>query len=121
MRDAGSGMRELSSWLAALYQRPAPAPELFESYLHDAPVTSRISHPASPIPHPASRITLSWWSPVFLTHNLPSDGPPWSPESLLLMSQGLAVLRTGDRYRRLECVTVGGRHGHPHPLLAARL
>src|SRR5690242_1413617 len=29
MRDAGTGMRELSSWLAALYQRPAPAPELF--------------------------------------------------------------------------------------------
>src|SRR2546429_4208069 len=83
-RGAASGMRELSSWLAALYQRPAPAPELFESYLHDAPVASRISHPASPIPHPASRITLSWWSLVFMTPELPSDGPPWSPGSLLL-------------------------------------
>src|SRR5437870_2243951 len=116
MRDAGSGMRELSSWLAALYQRPAPAPELFESYLHDAPVTSRISHPASPIPHPASRITLSWWSLVFMTPELPSDGPPWSPGSLLLESQGLALLRTGDHYASLECGPSGGGHGHPDRL-----
>src|SRR5438034_4550259 len=70
MRDAGSGMRELSSWLAALYQRPAPAPELFESYLHDAPVASRISHPASPIPHPASRRTLSWLALLFMSPKL---------------------------------------------------
>jgi len=116
MRDAGSGTRELSSWLAALYQRPAPAPELFESYLHDAPIASRISHPASPIPHPASRTTLSWWSLVFMTPELPSDAPPWSPGSLLLESQGLAVLRTGDRYASLECGPFGGGHGHPDRL-----
>src|SRR5436190_2245838 len=109
MRDAGSGMRELSSWLAALYQRPAPAPELFESYLHDAPVASRISHPAS-------RRTLSWWSLVFMTPELPGDAPPWSPGSQLLESQGLAVLRTGDRYASLECGPSGGGHGHPDRL-----
>src|SRR3989449_404811 len=116
MRDAGSGMRELSSWLAALYRRPAPAPEQFESYLHDAPVASRISHPASPIPHPASRRTLSWWALVFMTPELPSDAPPWSPGSLLLESQGLAVLRAGERYASLECGPPGGGHGHPDRL-----
>src|SRR5216117_779823 len=118
MRDAGSGMRELSSWLAALYQRPVPAPELFESYLHDAPVASRISHPASPIPHPASRITLSWWSLLEMAPELPADAPPWSPGSLLLESQGLAVLRTagGARYASLECGPYGGGHGHPDRL-----
>src|SRR6266581_4246258 len=103
MRDAGSGMRELSSCLAALYQRPVPAPELFESYLHDAPVASRISHPASPIPHPASRRTLSWWALLFMHRGLPADAPAWSPGSLLLESQGLAVLRRGVRYASLEC------------------
>src|SRR5213596_395652 len=36
MRDAGGEMRELVSWLHALYRADAPAPELFESYLHDA-------------------------------------------------------------------------------------
>src|SRR5438067_290007 len=118
MRDAGSGMRELSSWLAALYQRPAPAPELFESYLHDAPVASRISHPASRIPHPASRITLSWWSLLEMAPELPGDAPPWSPGSQLLESQGLAVLRTagGARYASLECGPYGGGHGHPDRL-----
>src|SRR6266705_4625643 len=116
MRDEGSGMRELSSWLAALYQRPAPAPELFESYLHDAPVASRISHPASPIPHPASRRTLSWWALLFMHRGLPADAPAWSPGSLLLESQGLAVLRRGVRYASLECGPSGGGHGHPDRL-----
>ncbi len=118
MRDAGSGMRELSSWLAAVYQRPAPASELFESYLQDAPVASRISHPADPIPHPASRRTLSWWALLFMSPKLPVDAPAWSPGSLLLESQGLAVLRTGGggRYASLECGQYGGGHGHPDRL-----
>src|SRR5439155_718180 len=116
MRDAGSGMRELSSWLAALYQRPVPAPELFESYLHDAPVASRTSHPASPSPHPASRRTLSWWALLVMRGELAADAPAWSPRSLLLESQGLAVLRTGDRYASLECGPPGGGHGHPDRL-----
>src|SRR5206468_3438661 len=116
MRDAGSGMRELSSWLAALYQRPVPARELFESYLHDAPVASRISHPASPTPYPASRRTLSWWALLFMSPKLTADAPAWSPGSLLLESQGLAVLRAGDRYASLECGPPGGGHGHPDRL-----
>ena len=47
MGDAGWGTREVSGWLQALYQAPATKLELFESYLHDAPI--------APIPHPASR------------------------------------------------------------------
>ena len=116
MRDAGGEMRELTSWLAALYQCPAPPVELFESYLHDAPVASRISHPASPIPHPASRRSLSWWSLLFMLPELPSDVPAWSPGSVLLESQGLAVLRTDGRYVSLECGQLGGGHGHPDRL-----
>src|SRR5213078_2906370 len=46
-RDTGGGMRDLESWLQALYQAPAAAPELSESYLHNAPIASRIPHPAS--------------------------------------------------------------------------
>ena len=105
-------MRDLESWLQALYQAPAAAPELSESYLHNAPIASRI-------PHPASRTTLSWWALLEMLPELPSDAPPWSPGSLLLESQGLAVLRLppgGGRYASLECGQYGGGHGHPDRL-----
>src|SRR5213079_486880 len=55
MRDAASGMRDVASWLKALYQVPSVVPEIFDSYLHDAPVeripTVRESFRASRIPH----------------------------------------------------------------------
>jgi hypothetical protein len=35
---------------------------------------------------------------------------------MLLESQGLAVLRRGDRYASLECGSYGGGHGHPDRL-----
>ena len=38
--------------------------------------------------------------------------PGWHPPSTLIESQGLAVLRDGDRYASLECGTSGGGHGH---------
>jgi len=108
-REAGGGRRELESWLGALYQAPAPALELFESYLHDAPIASRL-------PPPVSRTTLSWWALLFMAPEVSSDAPAWSPGSLLLESQGLAVLRTGGRYATLECGPYGGGHGHPDRL-----
>src|SRR6266446_10919719 len=108
MRDAGGGMLDLESWLQALYQAPAPRPELFESYLHDAPLPR--------VPFPVSRRTLSWWSLLEILPELPSDAPPWVPGSLLLESQGLAVLRAGSRYVSLECGPYGGGHGHPDRL-----
>jgi hypothetical protein len=109
-RQPGAGSRELESWLRALYNAPAPRRELFESYLHDAPI--------EPLPPPVSRRSLSWWALLFMTGELPADAPAWSPGSLLLESQGLAVLRTvgGDRYASLECGPYGGGHGHPDRL-----
>src|SRR5213596_2961957 len=107
MRDEGGEMSSVASWLRAAYQAPAPKPELFESYLHDAPVDL--------IPHPSSRIWLSWWSLLEMPAELP-DAEPWKPESVLFPSQGLAILRSAGRYASLECGPYGGGHGHPDRL-----
>ena len=40
----------------------------------------------------------------------------WRPGNTLLESQGLAILRRGDRYASLECGAYGGGHGHPDRL-----
>jgi len=109
MRDAGGGMRDVASWLTTLYRQAAPViPEVFESYLHDAPVEL--------IPHPASRISLSWWALLEMSPELAADAPSLSPASILLDAQGLAILRTRDRYVSLECGPSGGGHGHPDRL-----
>jgi len=49
---------------------------------------------------------------------LPEIAPAGQPSqtSALLDYQGLAVLRTGDRYASLECGIPGGGHGHPDRL-----
>src|SRR5256886_2991262 len=113
MRDAASGMRDVASWLKALYQVPSVVPEIFDSYLHDAPV-ERIPRPSGrPLGHPASPISLSSWSLLEMLPELPTDVPSWAPRSVLLESQGLAVLRAGERYVSLECGPLGGGHGHP--------
>ena len=112
-RGAGSGTSELASWLAALYGATVVKPELFESYLHDAPMEPL------PAPRSPSRTTLSWWSLLEMAPKLPGDALPWSPGSLLLESTGLAVLRLppgGGRYASLECGQYGGGHGHPDRL-----
>jgi heparinase II/III-like protein len=108
-RDTENGTRELAAWLRALYTAPAPTRELFESYLHEAPV--------SRVPSPVSRTSLSWWSLLEMAPELP-DGEPWQPASALLPSQGLAILRGGgrSRYVSLECGPSGGGHGHPDRL-----
>ena len=108
MRDAGSEMRDVGAWLRALYSAPPAPQELLESYLHDAPIDR--------IPHPASRISLSWWSLLEMLPELPPTEQPWSAPSVLLESQGLAVLRADDRYVSLECGPHGGGHGHPDRL-----
>ena len=51
-----------------------------------------------------------------MTPALPVDPAPWSPASVLLESQGLAVLRRGGRYVSVECGQWGGGHGHPDRL-----
>jgi hypothetical protein len=109
-RGAGSGTSEIASWLAALYEATVVKQELFESYLHDAPMEPL------PAPRSPSRTQLSWWALLFMHGELAADAPAWSLGSLLLESQGLAVLRRGDRYASLECGPSGGGHGHPDRL-----
>jgi hypothetical protein len=106
--DGGRGTEELANWLAALYRSAALRPELFEAFLHDAPF--------EPAPRPPSRVTLSWWSLLDMLPELPPDAEAWRPSSLLLESQGLAVLRAEGRYAGLECGLYGGGHGHPDRL-----
>src|SRR5213593_3447661 len=110
MRDAESGMGDIAAWLHALYESaPAKASrDVLESYLHDAPIDR--------IPHPASRISLSWWSLLEMLPELPPADEPWNPGSVLLENQGLAVLRRNGRYVSLECGPYGGGHGHPDRL-----
>lgn len=103
--------QELAGWLLTLYRdAKPPLLELFETYLHDAPL------PKTPVP--VSRSSLSWWS---LLEVLPALEPPpaeywWKPGSRLLESQGLAVLRRDDRYVSLEAGATGGGHAHPDHL-----
>ena len=104
--DATGGI-DLGAWLAALYQVPPPTPEPQESYLHDAGA-QRTAH--------GGRISLSWWSLLEMLPDLPASEAAWEPKTVLLESQGLAVLRRGSRYVSLECGPQGGGHGHPDRL-----
>jgi Heparinase II/III-like protein/Alginate lyase/Carbohydrate family 9 binding domain-like len=106
----GDGTSDLWSWLRELYASPAPRAETFDSYLHEA---------GEPAPDHRTRADLSWWSLVEMAPALPDAPAPWSPESVLLERQGLAVLRRGDRYASLECGRLGGGHGHPDRLQLA--
>jgi hypothetical protein len=99
---------ELWTWLRRLYQAPAAKAQTFDSYLHEA---------GEPAPGPVrQRSDLSWWALLEMVPSLPTDTPPWSPGSLLVEGQGLAVLRHGDRYASLEAGGYGGGHGHPDRL-----
>ena len=107
---------DLAAWLHALYQVPPAPHQIAESYLHDAPIDGSL--------HAPSRGSLSWWSLLEMRPELPATEapptppPPWEPKSVLLESQGLAVLRHegGRRYVSLECGAYGGGHGHPDRL-----
>jgi heparinase II/III-like protein len=99
---------ELWSWLRDLYRSPAPPAQTFDSYLHEA---------GEPPPkRPRTRADLSWWALLEMVPELPSQTPAWSPQSALIEGQGLALLRSGDRYASLECGAFGGGHGHPDRL-----
>src|SRR5256714_9469071 len=102
-------LQDISAWLQELYRQPAPPPELLEWYLHDIGAP-----PLTPV-H-GSRSALSWWALLEMLPALPEATEPWRPPSILLESQGLAVLRQEHRYVSLECGQYGGGHGHPHRL-----
>jgi heparinase II/III-like protein len=100
--------QDLWSWLRGLYQSPAPPAQTFDSYLHEA---------GEPVPtRPRGRADLSWWSLLEMAPEMRADTPSWSPGSVLIEGQGLAVLRDGNRYVSLECGAYGGGHGHPDRL-----
>jgi len=98
----------LPAWLRMLYDTPPTPREASESYLHDAPVDGT--------PQPPSRSSLSWWALLEMLPELPPATAPWTPITVLLESQGLAVLRNNGRYASLECGPQGGGHGHPDRL-----
>ena len=101
------GTTDIGAWLEALYKVPPPTPELQESYLHEAGA-QRPAH--------GGRCALSWWSLLEMLPELPAGEAPWEPKTVLLESQGLAVLRRDGRYVSLECGPQGGGHGHPDRL-----
>jgi heparinase II/III-like protein/cellulose/xylan binding protein with CBM9 domain len=107
-QGADGSADQLVAWLHALYSSGPVRQELFESYLHDAPLQL--------LPAPCSRRQLSWWSLLEMAPELPAASEAWTPPSVFLEGQGLAVLRTGGRYVSVECGASGGGHGHPDRL-----
>ena len=99
---------DLAAWLRHLYGTAPAAAQVYESFLHDAP------HDDAPVA--PSRARLSAWALREMQGMLPEGSGPWGPPSVLLADQGLAILRTGDRYVSLEAGPWGGGHGHPDRL-----
>ncbi len=97
----------LWGWLDRLYRLPAPRAERFDSYLHEA---------GEPQAQARGRGDLSWWALLEMEPATPNDVEPWTPGSVLIEGQGLAVLRRESRYASLECGGYGGGHGHPDRL-----
>ena len=96
---------DLASWLKALYQvTPAPPARDFDSWLHEAGL---------PAPVKRSRADLSWWMLLVALPELPASDASWGAPLTFLESQGLALIRSGERYVSLECGDAGGGHGHP--------
>ncbi|HEV8150474.1 MAG TPA: heparinase II/III family protein, partial [Gemmatimonadales bacterium] len=80
----------------------------YDAWLHDA---------GRQAPAGYSRSQLSWWALAAAPLQPPSESvPEWQPASVLLESQGLAILRHGDAYASLECGPAIGGHGHPDRL-----
>ena len=98
---------DVGGWLAMLYARPAPVAETFDSYLHEAGELP---------PQRRGREDLSWWMLSSMPAELTGQSARYEAGSVLLESQGLAVLRRGDRYASLEAGPYGGGHGHPDRL-----
>ena len=109
-KGEGGRVLEVAGWLRSLYDVAAPVAETFDSYLHEADPSP------FPLPPSRSRRDLSWWSLLEMLPELPALADGWSPPSVLLADQGLAVLRNGPRYASLECGPYAGGHGHPDRL-----
>ncbi len=95
----------LERWLVSLYGAPAPGPATFDSWLHEAGEEGAGK----------GRTGLSWWMLLEMLPD-PPGGEPWEGETVLLPSQGFAILREGQRYAGIEAGPTGGGHGHPDRL-----
>lgn len=105
--DQVAAVADISGWLAQRYADPAPPPQVFDSYLHEA---------GEAVPATRSRAHLSSWMLLTMVPELPLSDPANRTLSVLLPEQGLAVLRGADHYASLECGQYGGGHGHPDRL-----
>ena len=103
---ARGGLPDVAGWIRSLYDAPAPPAQEFDSWLFEAGI---------PAPGRRSRAALSWNALLEMPPALPEAGERHAA-STLLPSQGLAVLRHGDRYVSLECGEWTGGHGHPDRL-----
>jgi hypothetical protein len=105
--ESGGDVTDIGAWLRSLYEAPAPEAQEFDSWLYEA---------GREPPGRRSRTDLSWNALLEMVPELPQRNTGVEPVSTLLPSQGLAVLRHGDRYVSLECGEWVGGHGHPDRL-----
>ena len=98
---------ELTPWLRALYDQPRRPAPTYDAYLHES------GEPPRP---KTKRSDLSWWILLFGLPSLPEPAGPYRPESALLNTQGVGILRSGGGYLSIECGESGGGHGHPDRL-----
>ncbi len=97
----------LTDWLHAVHAAPARPELLYDSWLNEE---------GEALGSTRGRDDLSWWALLTMAPALPPASAPWQASNQLLPSQGLAVLRHGDRYLSMECIGGGGGHGHPDRL-----
>ena len=98
---------ELAAWLGLLYRQPSNPGQTYDAYLHDAAEPARMT---------TGRTDLSWWMLLVMRDGLPPASASHPPESILLATQGVALIRHPDRYLAMECGAFGGGHGHPDRL-----
>jgi hypothetical protein len=102
-----SAPADLAPWLHALYRAGHRPAATYDAYLHDA---------GEPDRETTKRVDLSWWMLLDMQPTLPPDLVSWRPASQLLPTQGVAVLRSAERYVSLECGGEASGHGHPDRL-----
>lgn len=102
--------RQLSGLVHRLYDEKLPVGEAYHAY---STADAERNEPASGL----TRANLSWRCLLMAPETLPPDAR-WSPESVCLPKQGLAVFRrdAGRTYVALEGGHTGGGHGHPDRL-----
>ena len=115
---AHTGDARLAGVLTRLYDsRHGAAPQDAAGAFATERARSTADAERSAPPTPLSRASLSWRALLMANVDAPPTAP-WEPGSVLLPSQGLAVIRRdgGRTYVALEGGHTGGDHGHPDRL-----